>query len=144
MVGHERVELLDVGDDVVHAQRRELLAPVRARPCGLGADVAEEVQHEPPHAGGVISQPRRRGGRLVGDPVGEYLQAGPAGARRGPGQVPGLQGDPEVPLGAVPQPERLKLVEVEAVVALRFMGPSRMRGSSAGSHTSRCHQGRWS
>ncbi|PQP17270.1 hypothetical protein [Rhodococcus opacus] len=126
MVGHERVERFEAGDKGVDSLGREGLALVRAGLGDQAAHVAEEIQHERPDPGRVLAQPRRRDRVVAGDPVGEDLQRSPLGAGdRAPGQLPGLQGDFEIPLDGDPQPQRLELLEIDSVIAEWFVGAQR-------------------
>lgn len=117
MVGQEGIEPFDVGDEVVHPQRRQGFAAARSVAGGQRAHMVQVVEHEDSDGGGVVAEPGRQRGVLCGDPIAEDLQPGPADEDGAPGQPPGLQRDLEVPLGGFSEPEWVKLLKVEAVAA---------------------------
>ena len=115
VVGHERVELLDVAQQRGEGAVGQRPSPVAAAVLAAPAQLAEEVQREDAHLGGAGGQ-----ARLVDAALGEEaaeqrerVEARPDGR---PAQRAGLQADLAVPLQAVAQPGLFDREEVIAGV----------------------------
>ncbi len=113
VIGHERVELLDVVHDVHNGPVGDQLAAVRPAARSSLLDVAQEVQRQQPELLAICAQARLIDATL-GDELAEDRQRGKAREHRVPAQQTRLKRCLRLPLERVAQPGLLHDQEVVA------------------------------
>lgn len=112
VVGHERVELLDVLDDVADRPAGKQLAAIGAAARAARLDVAEELKRQQPQVLAVLTQARLVDPALR-DELAEDRQGAKAREHRRPAQHSGLKGGLELPLQCLAQPRLLDHQQVK-------------------------------